>query len=284
MEHKAGDRIEVESESNRALTSSRRRKGGSGRPFAPLPDQLGRRSREHLHTLRRRPAPVRSGEGGVAARPANSQPAGAIEVDGRAPTKCSHCRRTRRSGGGGPPRFASTRTTLFDAFPRSGLPRGFRDYADWVATRRAAAARGRDLRPVVSLVGRAPAAAIRHRRGPDHGRAEQRRGRGCRRRAGAGAGEPGARSRRDDPGHRAAGRRADRGEPLPGRPRRHRGAPDRRAHGPAPPCDRPARAAPRRLPATTPDGWAASVSSTPCTGSFARTAPSANSPMPATVT
>ena len=30
--------------------------------------------------------------------------------------------------------FASTRTTLFDAFPRSGLPRSFRDYADWVAT------------------------------------------------------------------------------------------------------------------------------------------------------
>src|SRR5262245_46811486 len=30
--------------------------------------------------------------------------------------------------------FASTRTTLFDAFPRSGLPRSFRDYGDWVAT------------------------------------------------------------------------------------------------------------------------------------------------------
>jgi carboxylate-amine ligase len=30
--------------------------------------------------------------------------------------------------------FASTRTTLFDAFPRSGLPRTFADYADWVAT------------------------------------------------------------------------------------------------------------------------------------------------------
>jgi carboxylate-amine ligase len=30
--------------------------------------------------------------------------------------------------------FASTRTTLFDAFPRSGLPRAFRGYADWVAT------------------------------------------------------------------------------------------------------------------------------------------------------
>jgi glutamate---cysteine ligase / carboxylate-amine ligase len=35
---------------------------------------------------------------------------------------------------GRPSGFASTRTTLFDAFPRSGLPRGFRGYADWVAT------------------------------------------------------------------------------------------------------------------------------------------------------
>jgi glutamate---cysteine ligase / carboxylate-amine ligase len=35
---------------------------------------------------------------------------------------------------GWPTGFASTRTTLFDAFPRSGLPRGFRGYADWVAT------------------------------------------------------------------------------------------------------------------------------------------------------
>src|SRR5262245_25869508 len=35
---------------------------------------------------------------------------------------------------GRPSGFASTRTTLFDAFPRSGLPRTFRDYADWVAT------------------------------------------------------------------------------------------------------------------------------------------------------
>jgi glutamate---cysteine ligase / carboxylate-amine ligase len=34
---------------------------------------------------------------------------------------------------GRPTGFASTRTTLFDAFPRTGLPRGFRDYADWVA-------------------------------------------------------------------------------------------------------------------------------------------------------
>jgi glutamate---cysteine ligase / carboxylate-amine ligase len=35
---------------------------------------------------------------------------------------------------GRPTGFASTRTTLFDAFPRSGLPRRFRDYRDWVAT------------------------------------------------------------------------------------------------------------------------------------------------------
>jgi glutamate---cysteine ligase / carboxylate-amine ligase len=30
--------------------------------------------------------------------------------------------------------FASTRTTLFDAFPRSGVPRWFGGYADWAAT------------------------------------------------------------------------------------------------------------------------------------------------------
>jgi glutamate---cysteine ligase / carboxylate-amine ligase len=35
---------------------------------------------------------------------------------------------------GRPTGFASTRTTLFDAFPRSGVPRAFRGYADWVAT------------------------------------------------------------------------------------------------------------------------------------------------------
>ena len=30
--------------------------------------------------------------------------------------------------------FASTRTTLFDAFPRTGVPRSFHDYSDWVRT------------------------------------------------------------------------------------------------------------------------------------------------------
>jgi carboxylate-amine ligase len=30
--------------------------------------------------------------------------------------------------------FASTRTTLFDAFPRTGVPRSFRGYRDWVRT------------------------------------------------------------------------------------------------------------------------------------------------------
>ena len=35
---------------------------------------------------------------------------------------------------GRPTGFASTRTTLFDAFPRSGLPRRFDGYADWVAS------------------------------------------------------------------------------------------------------------------------------------------------------
>jgi glutamate---cysteine ligase / carboxylate-amine ligase len=30
--------------------------------------------------------------------------------------------------------FASTRTTIFDAFPRTGIPRGFRSYSDWAWT------------------------------------------------------------------------------------------------------------------------------------------------------
>jgi carboxylate-amine ligase len=30
--------------------------------------------------------------------------------------------------------FASTRTTLWDAFPRTGVPRSFHDYSDWVRT------------------------------------------------------------------------------------------------------------------------------------------------------
>ncbi len=35
---------------------------------------------------------------------------------------------------GRPTGFASTRTTLLDAFPRTGLPRHFHSYGDWVAT------------------------------------------------------------------------------------------------------------------------------------------------------
>jgi glutamate---cysteine ligase / carboxylate-amine ligase len=35
---------------------------------------------------------------------------------------------------GRPTGFASTRTTLFDAFPRSGVPRAFRGYGDWAGT------------------------------------------------------------------------------------------------------------------------------------------------------
>jgi carboxylate-amine ligase len=35
---------------------------------------------------------------------------------------------------GGRTGFASTRTTLFDAFPRTGLPRSFSCYGDWVAS------------------------------------------------------------------------------------------------------------------------------------------------------
>ena len=126
--------------------------------------------------------------------------------------------------------FASTRTTLFDAFPRSGLPRGFRDYADWVATVE------RLLRS-----GAIPDPSFLWwdvRLQPRYGTVEVRRGRGCGRRA-----RPDARERRAGAARRSRARadpRADRGEPLPGRARRHGGAADRCALGPARPGDRAA--------------------------------------------
>ena len=74
--------------------------------------------------------------------------------------------------------FASTRTTLFDAFPRTGLPRSFHGYSDWVRTVDALRPVGRDRRSLAPMVGRPPAAAARHRRGPHHGCADDGRRRG----------------------------------------------------------------------------------------------------------
>ena len=115
--------------------------------------------------------------------------------------------------------LASNRTILFQAFPRTGLPRRFEGYADWVSHRRPAHALGRDPRADVPVVGRTPPAAVRHRRGAHHGRATAARGDGRAVRARPGAGQAGARG-----GLRAARARRRAGgagrEPLPGRPRR----------------------------------------------------------------
>ena len=68
--------------------------------------------------------------------------------------------------------LASARTPLFQAFPRTGIPREFATYADYAEAvdvlMRCGAIPGAD----VHLVGRAPAAALRHARGARDGRAD----------------------------------------------------------------------------------------------------------------
>ena len=93
---------------------------------------------------------------------------------GCAPTSrcCSRSRSTRPSGRGATP--ASPRRGRRSSRPSrgSGIPRAFADYADYVEAVdlliRCDAVPGADL----PLVGRAAAAALRHRRGADHGRAD----------------------------------------------------------------------------------------------------------------
>ena len=91
--------------------------------------------------------------------------------------------------------LASARTPLFQAFPRVGIPRAFDDYADYVERRRPADPLRRVPRADVPVVGRAAAAALRHDRGADHGRADDGRRHRRARRAGAVASR-GWRSRR----------------------------------------------------------------------------------------
>ena len=49
----------------------------------------------------------------------------------RTSRRCSRCRPTRRSGAASRPGLASSRQMVFAAFPRSGPPPRFRDYADY---------------------------------------------------------------------------------------------------------------------------------------------------------
>ena len=65
--------------------------------------------------------------------------------------------------------FASARTVIFQAFPRTGLPRFFADYADYVEAVDALIASGGDTRSELLLVGRAAAAGARDRRGAGDG-------------------------------------------------------------------------------------------------------------------
>ena len=145
--------------------------------------------------------------------------------------------------------LASARTPVFQAFPRTGIPRAMGSYADVRRGDRRADPLRRDPGADVHLVGRAAAAEVRHARGAGHGRADPHPRHG---RAGGARAVP-----RAPGGARRAGRaralaRGDRREPLPGRPRRDRGA----AAGPAPrplrPGLRAARDARRRLLAARP--------------------------------
>ena len=67
--------------------------------------------------------------------------------------------------------LASARTPLFQAFPRVGHPARVRSYGEYVRAVNLLLRLRRVPRPHLPVVGRAPAAALRHRRGADHGRA-----------------------------------------------------------------------------------------------------------------
>ena len=68
--------------------------------------------------------------------------------------------------------LASARTPLFQAFPRVGIPRAFHRLRGVRRVGRRPDPLRRGSRADLPLVGRAPAAALRHRRGADHGRAD----------------------------------------------------------------------------------------------------------------
>ena len=179
--------------------------------------------------------------------------------------------------------FASTRTTLFDAFPRTGVPRSFHGYSDSGPDRRRAAAVGRHRRSVAAVVGRPPAAAARHRRGPHHGCADDCRRRGRPRGARAVAGA--VRTPAPGPlGERAAGHRTHRGKPLPRRARWHR-RPVHRWRLAVSASRRSRSSSGSSSPATvTPSGSAASGNSPRCARSRHQAAPRVSSRTRATAT
>ncbi len=116
--------------------------------------------------------------------------------------------------------LASARTPVFQAFPRTGIPREFATYAEYAEAVDVADPLRRDPGADVHLVGRAPAAQARHARGARDGRADPHP---RHRRAGRARPVPGP--DRGAAGHGRAGAharaRGARREPLPRRARRH---------------------------------------------------------------
>ena len=167
---------------------------------------------------------------------------------------CSPYRRTRRSGAVRDSGFASMRTPIFGMFPRTGIPRRFGHYAEYMRTVGSAAADGRHPGSPASCGGT---------RGCSRGSGRSRCGswtpsRACRT-------SPRwprfvqclVRRFADDPGHCAAAPELLEREPLPGRPRRHGGRAGRHAHAPAATGPRPAGRAAWRRARRWPRSWAA---------------------------
>ena len=116
--------------------------------------------------------------------------------------------------------LASARTPVFQAFPRTGIPRAFDTYAEYAEAIDVADALRRDPGADVHLVGRATAAQARDARGARDGRADPdpRHRRAGRARAVPGAARGAGRHGRARAARRARGARR---EPLPGGARRH---------------------------------------------------------------
>ncbi len=142
--------------------------------------------------------------------------------------------------------LVSARTPAFQAFPRTGIPRRFSSWREYVRGGRHPAAQRRDPRADVPVVGRTAAAEVRHARGARARRADERR---RHRRAGRARAvpRPPRGARRPARSRRRRGARGPGREPLHRLPRRHAGRADRAAGVDAPPGRRPAR-----RPACTP--------------------------------
>ena len=142
--------------------------------------------------------------------------------------------------------FSSTRTTLFDAFPRTGVPRSFHGYSDWVRTVDALLRSGAIADPSLlwwdaRLQPRLGTVEVRIMDAQTTVEDAAPSRRSSSRWRGSNSSAPTAQGK-------VAGHQTHRGKPLPSRARRHRGAVHRWRLRSAHPGDRTARADPRRLP------------------------------------